>query len=95
MILSVDIGRSNRRHFVGFVNHIMGDGQLVLEEDVRQKSIRCLEQLSWTYIVKCILTTHGPFSVVPSLGLDLVDSCGYFVRMCIISFLFYPFLLIS
>ena len=32
MMLSVDVGKSNYRHFVGFKNHVYGDGELLLEE---------------------------------------------------------------
>ena len=41
-----------------------GDGQLVLEEDVGHKYVRCFEQLSWIYIATCVLT-------------NCVSSCGF------------------
>ena len=46
----------------------------MFKEDVGHKFLRCLEQLSWTYLDTYVLTKHVPFFVYSSLGLDLVDS---------------------
>lgn len=85
--LDVDISKSNRRHYIGFINHIVVMRQLVLEQNVRHISIRYLEQLSQTYIAACILTKRVPFYGF-LFTVKLGGQCGYFVRVWIQSFLF-------
>jgi hypothetical protein len=61
MDLSVDIAKEQSEDFVRVRRSCRGDGQLVLDEDVHQKFARCLQQLIWTYIAKCIMTIYGLF----------------------------------